>query len=234
METTTEARCLTEYRNLVQTQPELFVNPDRNGILILLEEDEIMRAQAEVAQRLVRKGLPAEWAQVGLVYEDQYLRIVRDAVRFPGGTLGTYIRTIPPLRHGTGTVILPVHGSQVILVRHFRHASRRWHLELPRGFGEPGLSDEANAARELREEIGAEGVRLFPLGGLHTDAGMDSAMVQLFFAAVDKLGECDREEGISALVAVDIANFEALIRDGEITDSYTMAAYSRAKLRGLL
>ncbi len=47
------------------------------------------------------------------------MMVVRDAVRRPDGSLGTYVRTLPT--NGTpGSVILPVLEEQVVLVHHFR------------------------------------------------------------------------------------------------------------------
>src|SRR5437879_337758 len=148
-----------------------------------------------MAQRLKPKHLPTEWAQVGIAYQDQYRMILRDAVRFPNGLLGTYVRIV---RDGApGVITLPVYQGQVLLIRHFRHATRTWHLEIPRGFGTKGLTSEENAKRELEEEIGAKPSRLISLGQIYPNTGMTSECNELFFAEVESYGNVEIEEAIT-------------------------------------
>ncbi len=60
-------------------------------------------------------GLPRAWSEVGVAYEDQYLLILRDAVRFPDGYLATYIRIVDKPDSASGVVVLPVYEKQVLL-----------------------------------------------------------------------------------------------------------------------
>src|SRR5690349_18746534 len=169
-----EAANRSEYRALVSSQPELFENPPDAGFEILLDENEIRQAEDNVAEQLRKFGAPAEWAAVGVAYKDQYGLILRDAVRYSNGSLGTYIRFVaPPV---PGVVILPVWQGRILLIRHFRHATRSWHLEVPRGMGFD-TDVEKDASRELAEEIGASGVRLVGLGDVYPDTGLSNSRV---------------------------------------------------------
>ena len=85
---------LAEYLAFSEAHPERFMNPPEGGFTILLKEAEISEVEAYMSQKLQAKGLPTEWSRVGIAYQDQYGMILRDAVRFPGGALGTYIRFI--------------------------------------------------------------------------------------------------------------------------------------------
>src|SRR5438876_4538335 len=133
---------LGEYLAYASAHPKQFVNPPKGGFTILLGEDEIHEVETSMARKLEDKRLPAEWACVGIVYQDQYGMILRDAVRFPGGALGTYIRFISGVDSTPTTVVLPFSQGQMLLVRRFRHATRTWHLEIPRGFGTKDISAE--------------------------------------------------------------------------------------------
>lgn len=124
-----------DYLALVRARPELFRNPEGAAFVILLDEAEIRQAEAHVAGLLAKVGAPKEWAEVGIAFRDQYVLLLRDAVRFADGSLGTYIRMVAPENSFQGVAILPVWQRQVLLIRHFRHATRAWHLEVPRGFG---------------------------------------------------------------------------------------------------
>src|SRR5258706_10157405 len=144
---------LADYLAFAKAHPSLFVNPPQDGITILLDEDEIQEAERQEARRLEKQGLPAEWAKVGIAYRDQYVLLLRDAVCFPDGSLGTYIRSVDEDEHAPGVVVPPLHQGQVLLIRHFRHEKRDWQLEIPQGFGISGLSSEESIRLELKEEI---------------------------------------------------------------------------------
>ena len=114
----------------------------------------IHQAEDRMAGLLRQVGAPAESAQFGVAFSDSFVLILRDAVRFADGSLGTYLRSVPPEGSFPGVVVLPIWQGHVLLVRHFRHATREWHLELPRGFGTdpetsqaPGASWQKKSAR---------------------------------------------------------------------------------------
>jgi len=225
-------RTLADYLAFAKAHPALFVNPPGGGFTILLDEAEISEAESQMAQWLKAKGLPTEWAQVGIAFQDQYAMILRDAVRFPNGALGTYTRMVGD---GTpGVIVLPIYRDQVLLIRHFRHATRTWHIEIPRGFGTKGLSSEENARRELKEEIGATISRLVSLGRVYPDTGALSEYNDFFYAEVESYGEIEADEAIVELLPTALSEFERMIRENEMTDGFTLTAYALAKAQGLL
>ncbi|HEU5109201.1 MAG TPA: NUDIX hydrolase [Micromonosporaceae bacterium] len=230
-----EDRRLDRYRELRRTNPELFAEPEPadGAIEIVLDPAEAEAAEAAAAARLAATGQPAAWARTGVVFEDQYGTTIRDPVRMPDGGLGTYIRRVNT-GNAPGVVVLPVLDGQVLLLRHFRHPTRQWHLELPRGFGTPGRSPAENARRELREEIGAAAGDLVDLGIIYPDTGVSGTPVQLYLTGIAEYGEPDIGEGITGVELVPPDRLGELIATGEITDGYTINAYARAVLRGHL
>ena len=225
---------LADYLAFAKAHPALFVNPQEGGVTILLDEKEIHEAETQMAEWLESKDMPAEWARVGIAFQDQYGMILRDAVRFPGGFLNTYIRFVREEETPPGVIVLPLYQGQVLLIRHFRHATRTWHIEIPRGFGKKGLSSEENAQRELEEEIGATISRLVSLGSMYPDAAASTECDALFYAEVESYGKVETEEAITELLPTSVSEFERMIRENEITDGFTLAAYARAKAQGLL
>ncbi len=223
-----------KYFAFARQHEEMFNNPAEGGILILRNEQEIREAETSIAQILKNLGLPEAWANVGIVYEDPFLVLLRDAVRFPNGTLRTYIRGSSQIKRGPGTAILPRYQGQFLLLEQFRHSTRQWHLEIPRGFGTEGLSSEENARKELREEIGATAERLISLGQIHVDTGLTSDVVILFYADLASCEGIQELAGLASLKSVSLDDFEALIRDDQITDAFTLAAFTRARTRGVI
>jgi ADP-ribose pyrophosphatase len=206
-----------DYSRMRRTRPDLFVNSE-GGVEILPPEEDAAR----------RVGGPA-----GVVYADAYITVLRDPVRFPDGRLGTYLRVLSSTE-SQGTVVLPLLDAQVILVEHFRHATRSWHLEAPRGFGEPGAHRRQDAARELGEELGAVATELIDLGTVHPDTGLLGHSVHLWAARVPHIGEPEHAEGIRRAVPLTAEAAEAMVLDGRITDAFTVAVLARARLAGLL
>jgi ADP-ribose pyrophosphatase len=221
------------YEALRRQWPELFENPADFPFTILSEPSAVAAAEDAQKAQLAARSLPVSWADTGVVYEDPYLIVMRDAVRFPGGFLGTYSRGIPPTG-AVGAAVLPVLGDQVVLLDHARHATRTWHLEIPRGFGEPGVRAADQARQELLEETGADAVNLIDLGPFHANTGMASDLTQLFVAEIRELGKPQVAEGIVGFKICPARQAARLIKDGQITDSFTIAAFTRAWLFGAL
>lgn len=213
----------TSYEDLRRKHPEMFVNVP-GGIEILLDPADI-----EAARRSAGSGEP-----VGVVYSDRFVTVVRDAVRFPDGSLGLYVRMLPA-GGVPGVVILPLigAGSDVVLVEHYRHATRGWHLEAPRGMGESGEDGPANAIRELEEELGVRAGELIPLGSVHADSGLLGGHAELYAARIPGVGTLDAAEGIRRAVVMPFSRVEELIGQGEITDGFTIAVVTRVRLAGV-
>lgn len=206
---------IAAYEALRATRPRLFDNPPGAPFEIL-------------------PACPDGDGPYGVRYRDRFITLVRDRVRFPGGRVGGYHRVIPTAGEG-GAAILPVHERRIILVRHFRHSTRQWHWEIPRGFSEPGESIEATARRELEEELKVTAAELRPIGRIHVDTGLTAAGSGLFWASVESpphLPEAD-EEGIERVIFLTPAEFDAMHEEGKITDSFTMAAVLGARRRRL-
>lgn len=221
------------YEDLRRDRPELFRPGGPGTYEVLVEADDVAAAEQAQARQLAAAGQPVEWARTGIVYEDQYVVLVRDAIRSPTGRLGTYIRALAP-DDSPGVAVLPLLDGEIVLVEHFRHSIRGWQLEIPRGFGEPGYDAAANARKELAEEIGAEARELVPLGFFYPDTGFSDDRAELFLARIDAVGPLDREEGIARARVLSPAAVGGLIARGELTDSFTLVAFLRARLRGLI
>jgi ADP-ribose pyrophosphatase len=224
---------LSGYRSLQQAAPELFVNPPGAAFEILTDAQQQKLAEARVAALLREAGLPPESGGIGLLYRDQYLTLVRDAVRFRDGSVGGYLRILPS-DDCVGAAVMPLVGQHVALVRHFRHATRRWHWEIPRGFGLAGETARQTARRELEEELKVRASELVRLGSLYPDTGLSSAKTELFLARADEIGTPEAIEGIDGVRLVAPGELERMIRDGTITDSFTLAAFAQARTRALI
>jgi ADP-ribose pyrophosphatase len=176
---------------------------------------------------------------LGLVAETQYAYFVVDlvektnhdgaAIRFP------YFRLIyrKQLDGAVNTVVIGTVATSnvgavdsVVLLRQERHATGLFHLELPRGFGEAGLSGEENALKELREETGYLGEQAKLIGVTYTDTGVMDARVSFYHVPVT--GKLDsRAESEEAITDVQLMSMQELwegIHRGDVTDGFTVQA----------
>ena len=74
---------------------QLFVNPPGAAYEILFQPSLVQAAEDEDKARLAARGFPVSWAKTGVVYEDPFVILVRDAVRRPDHSLGSYSQNFP-------------------------------------------------------------------------------------------------------------------------------------------
>lgn len=93
-----------------------------------------------------------------LVYENRYVWVYDDDVRFPNGEEGQYFRCRWKAPHGVA--VAPVLNGRVLLVQLHRYGDSSASFEIPKGFGTDPVSVEDDARRELTEETGCEAADL--------------------------------------------------------------------------
>lgn len=221
------------YFQLLHDRPESFVERP-GGIVILRDPEAIAAVEVEVAARYASGALPDGWPCVGVVDEDPWHIVLRDAVRFPDGKVGVHLRVVMRSGDPAGIAVLARLQGDVVLVRQFRHAVRDHCWECPRGGIESGQDPEQAARTELREELGADLLRLDQLGRMHGASSLVGSHVVLAYAEIDRIGTPPIGEGISELGRFTPDQVERMICAGEITDSFTVAAFFHARSRGLV
>lgn len=225
-----------DYFYFLQKNKNLIKESNNVPFKIIDKKQEIESWQSKKYKELIKSNLPSEWAQIGIVLDDPYLIIIRDLVEFPDGTRRGYLRLINRayLQGNQGVAILPRLNNNFILLHQFRHATRSWNFEIPRGFGEIGLTSEQNARKEIDEEIGAEIIKIQDLGLYHNNTGLEAGEIKLFLADIKSVNYLEINEGISDIKSVTLEELEGMIASNIITDGFTIAAWSRAKLKKLI
>jgi ADP-ribose pyrophosphatase len=212
------------YIDLLHQFPQL-TQPEDSLIEVITDEKQIL-----------------EWEEknnleIGVLLQDRFITVIRDLVQFSNGYQSGYNRIINTSAFGDGgmgSVVLPVKDSKVLMIKIFRHPIREWSIEIPRGFGEKDLSPLEIAHKEVVEEVGGKIREVIELGVIHSNTGLEGNTVNLYLAYLEKVGDPRVEEGIEKFLWILPSELERMIRDEEITDGFTIAAYTRAKLRGLL
>ena len=133
------------------------------------------------------------------------------------------------VEHVPSVCILPVDERGIVyLVRQYRHPVGADLLEAPAGMMDEGETPEYAAARELREEIGAEG-ELIALGEFLPTPGYCDERMFLFLARVSRFGETapDEDEFLET-VSMPFSEFYRKAVDGTLRDGRALALALRA------
>jgi len=181
------------------------------------QEIEIIRDESQISEIQEKTQ-----RTVGIVGDDKYWIWLNDAVRFPNGSYGVYSRLIwkQSLNGVAGVAILPVlPNGKIALNRNFRHATRSWEYELPRGGLLTNETPEQGALREMKEETGYIANKIEFLGHMNPDSGMTNTCVPVYLAQVTDQS-LSTPEGSEAIASVDSFTMDELKQgfiDGYLT-----------------
>lgn len=250
------ADSFNDYLKLIQTKNLGPLGNHKQGeIEILTKEPLIKKAQTDTEKRLLKKGvvseLAEEWTRIGIIAEDSYLYWIRDAVIFPSGIYGTYDRILwkscvegPP-----GIAIAPIIHKKILVNLNYRHATRSWEIELPRGIRNPNETLLKACERELYEETGYSLKNHCLLGTIAVDSGILSSLVPIVYCHAEKPTErhSDFSEAIADNIALTLEELECALLQGvwevstpdrtvqaHVRDPFLAYALLQIKLRHLL
>jgi ADP-ribose pyrophosphatase len=168
--------------------------------------------------------------EYGIRYEDPYILVIRDRVRFPNGSVGSYLRiaSTSELTGAAGTVMVPLWEEYVVFVRIFRHATRSWEWELPRGFQDPAITEADNARKETLEELGVSSNWVERIGGFNANTGLMTGIIGVYQVSLETdpttSGRPQSEESITHFEKVLASDLSTWIASGKTRCGITLAA----------
>ena len=119
---------------------------------------------------------------------------------------------------------LPVTAEgSALMIRQYRHPTRRFLLEVPAGKVDPGETLEEAVQRELREEIGAQAGKLIKFPPFYPQPSFNAAVFNPFLALDCRVvGEPQLENGeLIEKVELPICEVYDLLSQGKIVDAST-------------
>lgn len=211
----TEMDSIEKYLELSRTCTELFAQSEE--LPLVLDPKELYA----FAQKSGRR--------IGIVYESHYHLMVVDVVRAKNGSLFAYERLMNRVMRGA-VVIVPYYNGKYILLRQYRHALREYQYGFPRG-----LEKKEFLQRRMRErimgELGVQAEKWKSFGKIVPDSGAMSSKADVFLAELNEAPQVIQEEEIVGHIALDWEQLGEWIRDGKITDGFTLAAYAKMSLQ---
>lgn len=175
----------------------------------------------------------------GILVEDDFHTVVRDAVRYPSGAVKAQMRIIGATAgDGPGGVtVLASLDGRIQLRWMFRHGTRRWELEAARGRRETGDSAEHAARKEIEEELGMRATSVERVGCSATETSLLASEVENFWAEVVRDEDGDDPEAGEAMGEIESltpAEVWERVRRGVVRDGHTLTAMLQAVAAGKL
>jgi ADP-ribose pyrophosphatase len=170
--------------------------------------------------------------EIRTIYKGRVFTVQIESITLPRGErLDAEI-----IRHPGSVVIIPMtDAGEIVLVRQYRPAIRRWAWELPAGSLKPGEDVEKAATRECHEEVGLIPSRLERLGSFFPTPGYCDEEMNVYRAeglreasAGDEAAHPDEDEDIE-VQAFPREEIERMIAAGEIIDLKTVAGVALLK-----
>jgi ADP-ribose pyrophosphatase len=153
------------------------------------------------------------------IYKGKVIDLVEDEIRQDEIT---YKREI--VVHKGSAVIIPIFADDTVaLVRQYRHAAKKFLLEIPAGTLIKGEDPRIGAIRELEEEIGVVADRIEKLSEFYVSPGFLTEKMHLYMAS--GLTETSQRLEEDEILSVERYSFDKaadLIRSGEIQDAKTI------------
>jgi ADP-ribose diphosphatase len=156
------------------------------------------------------------------------MRLRADEVELPDGTVIAeyYVRE----SRGFVVVFATTPDDRIVLVRQYRYGSDEIHLELPAGMLDGDEDPQDCAARELLEETGYEAARWEKVADYYVEAVRSKARAYVFLARDARRTREPKPDASEAIETepVTFQDFRAMLHDGRIDTSHTLAAAYRA------
>jgi 8-oxo-dGTP pyrophosphatase MutT (NUDIX family) len=155
------------------------------------------------------------------LYQGRVFKLVSENVTFNSGVT----TDMDFIRHPGAAAIIPMpNEAEVILIKQYRHALRRFIWEIPAGTLAPRETVIRCARRELIEETGYSAGKWQELGEITPVPGYSNERVHIFLATDLKPAKQNLDE--DELLNVYEINFEAALKmifRGEIQDAKTIS-----------
>ena len=152
---------------------------------------------------------------------DEPVKIVHERLRTHTGAVLDYYYQPKPIQV---IFALPLtEAGEALLIKQYRHPTRRFLLEVPAGKADPGESLETAVRRELMEEIGAEAGELVGFPSFYPQPSFNAAIFNPFLALNSRIvSEPQLESGeLIETVKMPICQAYDLLAGGQIADAST-------------
>jgi 8-oxo-dGTP pyrophosphatase MutT (NUDIX family) len=158
------------------------------------------------------------------IYDSEWVRLHRDDVRLPDGSVidGHHVIDYPL----PAVCVVPVgDDGRILLIEHYRFITDTTGWEVPAGRIDEGEPREEAAARELREETGYVAKRLEYLGVYHPTNGSSNLAFHVYFGyGLRRVGELTDTNEIMRVAWFSGDEVWDMIAANELRDGLSLTA----------
>lgn len=217
--------------------PELkkYIKYQKNGTHADLFKNSSIYPIADVNDESITKNLmqleELYGYKFGVVYQSNFNTLIVDPIKSSNSEAPKkffpYERIVSP-NGKNGVVMIPKYKNNFLLLNQYRHAPRKMQYSFPRGFSEDNSTSSENAARELKEEIGATIVNEpILLGNVISDSGLTGNRVDVYLVEIESFQQNQLiHEGIKQIIEIPVNKMDDWIRQGKIDDGFSLSAYA--------
>ena len=217
--------------------PELkkYIKYQKNGTHADLFKNSSIYPIADVNDESITKNLmqleELYGYKFGVVYQSNFNTLIVDPIKSSNSEAPKkffpYERIVSP-NGKNGVVMIPKYKNNFLLLNQYRHAPRKMQYSFPRGFSEDNSTSSENAARELKEEIGATIVNEpILLGNVISDSGLTGNRVDVYLVEIESFQQNQLiHEGIKQIIEIPVNKMDDWIRQGKLDDGFSLSAYA--------
>jgi len=167
-----------------------------------------------------------------LVYETPWLDFYYDDIVHPNGDTGKYAWIKSHSGNGAVKVVPVTPSEKFLLIKVYRHPSKRYLWEFPAGVMEDGETPEQTATRELVEETGITPDSIELLGSQIPIAGITGLPFHSLLAEIPEISFDDVVlQGEEGIVDAKLLTRAELLSSEEVGDGVTLACVARYWMR---
>src|ERR1041384_1096477 len=161
------------------------------------------------------------------IFKGRVIDVGTEDVKLPSGVTVT----LDVIKHPGASLIVPLDGDRVTMIKQWRHCAGGWLWEVPAGTLNPGETPEQCARREIVEEAGVKAGRLDHAGFIFTAPGFCDEKIHIFIARdlSPAPKHPDEDEVITEVKQVRYDDCLRMIANGDIHDAKTIAGLTHAR-----
>jgi ADP-ribose diphosphatase len=166
-----------------------------------------------------------------LEYSNPYYSIYKEKILLPDNRLTDYY-----LYHtatGKFVSIIALNAGKIVLLKQWRPTIKKWHWEFPAGAVDKDETEIESAKREFLEETGYMAKKWKKIGEFYVGVGHtdQKGIVVLAQDFIKKSKQNLEESEIIEVVEISIDKFEQMIKNKQIDDGPSLAAWMMYKSR---
>lgn len=163
-----------------------------------------------------------------IVHKNNWFSVSHEKFVTPKNNIGDYF-VIYTKDKSRSVMIVPVDGDEIIFIKQYRYATKRWCLEVPGGAVENNQTILMAAKNELGEELGYDG-KLIKIGEYCPWSGPVAEVCAVFLAKdLKHVGQNLEETEDLKIIKIKIIKAYSMLDEGKFTEGQTIAALSFAR-----